>query len=129
MIMQVAILGASRKPERYSHKAFTMLKSHGYKVAPVHPVLEDIEGQPVYKSLADIPGKVHTLTLYVGPRHITDEIDAILALKPGRVIFNPGTESDELMRALDGAGIPYIEACTLVLLSTGQFETAYPMMN
>ncbi len=127
--MQIAILGASKKPERYAYKAMTMLKSHGYAVAPVNQVLEDIEGTPVFKSLADIPEKVHTLTLYIGPKHIKGEIEAILALKPGRVIFNPGTESDELMKALDEAGIPYLEACTLVLLSTGQFESALPVMN
>ena len=120
--MQVAILGASRKPDRYSNKAFHLLRSHGYDVLPVHPTLSEIEGVPVYNSLTEIPGDVHTLTLYVGPRHIGREIDSILKLRPERVIFNPGTESDELMSALDEAGIPYLMACTLVLLSTGQFE-------
>jgi hypothetical protein len=42
-------------------------------------------------------------------------------MKPGRVIFNPGTENPELMEMLDAAGIPYLEACTLVMLRAGQF--------
>ncbi|WP_319561934.1 CoA-binding protein [Marispirochaeta sp.] len=127
--MQVAILGASRNPERYSHKAFSMLRQHGYKVVPVHPTLKEIEGVPVRNSLAEIKENIHTLTLYLGPRHIGSEIDAIINLKPERVIFNPGTESDELKAALDSAGIPYMEACTLVLLSTGQFEKDAALLN
>ena len=62
-----------------------------------------------------------TLTLYVGPARLEPMIDSLVALKPGRVIFNPGTESPALQQALDTAGIPWEEACTLVLLRTGQF--------
>ncbi|ORC32727.1 CoA-binding protein [Marispirochaeta aestuarii] len=127
--MQVAILGASRNPERYSYKALNMLRNHGYKVVPVHPTLKEIEGVPVHNSLSEVKEKIHTLTLYVGPRHIGSEIDAIVKLNPGRVIFNPGTESEELKAALDSAGIPYMEACTLVLLSTGQFEKDSAILN
>jgi hypothetical protein len=44
-----------------------------------------------------------------------------VALNPRRVIFNPGTESAPLQQALDEAGIEWLEACTLVMLRTGQF--------
>jgi hypothetical protein len=64
---------------------------------------------------------VHTLTLYVGPDRSRALIQDILDLAPGRVIFNPGTESREMELALDGAHIPHERACTLVLLRTGQF--------
>jgi len=117
----VAILGASQKPERYSHKALTMLLEYEHTVFPVHPVLKEIEGHEVYPSLTSIEEKIDTLTVYVSPKWITPVIDEILALKPGRVIMNPGTESEELKTALDAAGIPWLEACTLVLLRTGQF--------
>jgi len=117
----VAILGASQKQERYSYKAFKMLQEYDHRVFPVHPVLQEIEGQKVYQSLGDIKEKIDTLTVYVSPKWIVPEIDQILALNPGRVVLNPGTESDELKDALDRAGIPWLEACTLVLLRTGQF--------
>jgi predicted CoA-binding protein len=117
----VAILGASKKPDRYSYKAFKLLREHGYDPIPIHPVLENLEGAQVMKSILDIPDPVDTLTLYVGPGRITALIPEILQAKPRRVILNPGTESQELMDALDGAGIKYVEACTLVLLKTDQF--------
>ena len=62
--------------------------------------------------------------MYIGPRHIGPLIGDIVAARPRRVILNPGTESAELERTLDRRGIPWLEACTLVLLATGQFESA-----
>ena len=118
---RVAVLGASKKPERYSNKAVVLLKEHGHDVIPVNPVEERIEGLSVAPSLREIDGGVDTLTVYVGPRHIGEVIDDILSLKPKRVILNPGTESDELKEALSANEIPFLEACTLVMLTTGQY--------
>jgi len=48
-------------------------------------------------------------------------VDDIIALRPRRIISNPGTESALMQQKAEEAGIEYLEACTLVLLSTGQF--------
>jgi predicted CoA-binding protein len=116
----VAVLGASDNPERYSHKAFMMLREHGHTVLPVNPALESIEGVPVVKELRSLP-PVDTLTLYVGAARLPALTEDIVRLRPGRVIFNPGTESPEVQAALDTAGIPWVEDCTLVMLGTGRF--------
>ena len=121
---QVAVLGASRKQERYSNRAVRALKQHGYRVVPVNPAHDEVEGLAAAPSLAEVGGTVDTLTVYVGPRHIGPLIDGIVAARPRRVILNPGTESAELEGILDQHGIPWLEACTLVLLATGQFESA-----
>jgi len=116
----VAVLGASDNPERFSHMAVVLLKEHGHTVIPVNPALESIEGLPVVKSLREIPA-ADTLTLYVGSARLAPLTEDIVRLRPRRVIFNPGTESPELQTALDAAGIPWVEACTLVMLRTGRF--------
>lgn len=118
---RVAVLGASHKPERYANQAIRLLREHGHEVIPVHPKLEMAEGLPVVHALGEIAGAVDTLTLYVGPERSALIADDIVRLRPGRVIFNPGTESDELEARLDAAGIAHERACTLVLLRTGQF--------
>ncbi len=117
----VAVLGVSPKPERYANKAIKMLKKHGHIVLPVTPHHSHIDGLKTFPTLADISQKIDTLTVYIGPKNMTDLIPGIIALNPVRVILNPGTESDELMAALKAASIPYLEACTLVMLSTDQF--------
>lgn len=117
----VAILGASPKPARYAYQALRLLDDLGYRVLPIHPRFPDIDGIPVVRSLAAITEPVHTLTLYVGPERSQGMVEDIVALRPGRVIFNPGTESHLLEERLTAAGIPNERACTLVLLRTGQF--------
>jgi uncharacterized protein len=118
----VAVIASNFRPDRYSYKAFTLLKSHGHTVFPVAPAIEELEGSPVYKSIMDIPGDIHTVTLYMNPHWLKGVIPSIIEKKPERVIFNPGTEAEELEQMLRQADIRPIRACTLVLLNTGQFE-------
>lgn len=117
----VAVLGASHKPERYSNQAVRMLKEYGHEVIPVTPGHKEIEDLPVSPDLKNINQPVDTLTLYVSPARGQQLLDEIIGLKPGRVIFNPGTESTVMEEALTQAGIPWQHACTLVLLRTSQF--------
>lgn len=117
----VAVLGASTNPDRYSNMAVRRLRGAGHRVIPVNPALDAVEGLPAAKSLADIGEPVDTLTLYVGPQRLLPLADDIVRLAPRRVIFNPGTECPEVAAALDRAGIAHTEACTLVMLQTGQF--------
>jgi predicted CoA-binding protein len=118
---RVVVLGASPKPERYSNKAVRLLVEKGYRVIPVHPVAEGIEGLAVSRRLTDIRGEIHTLTLYVSPDKSSALLEEIVGLNPQRVVFNPGTENPDLQAELQSRGIQTQEACTLVLLNTGQF--------
>jgi len=117
----VAVLGASPKPQRYSNQAIRLLIKKGHTVIPVHPVLDVIEDTPVIHDLKDIRTPVDTLTVYVGPERSTAMIERIVALNPGRVILNPGTENPALESKLDENNIAYLKACTLVMLHTEQF--------
>ena len=117
----VAILGASDDPSRYSYRAFCDLQSYGHKVFPVSPKMKEIEGVEVYPELKDLQCPIDTLTLYVGPALSSKLKDQIVALQPKRVIFNPGSENPEVARALAEAKIEFVEACTLVMLRLGQF--------
>lgn len=117
----VAVLGASQKPERYSNKAVRLLAEHGHHVIPVNPALDIIEGLTVSHNLFEITDKVDTLSVYVSETVSSSLLNDILKLKPRRVIFNPGAENPTLKTALEENGIRTEEACTLVLLKTGQF--------
>ena len=118
---RVVVMGASHKPERYSNQAIRLLQEHGHEVIPVHPRLDEVEGLQVAHSLSEIAGAVDSLTLYIGPERSSAIAEAIVQLRPGRVIFNPGSENPDLGQRLEEAGIPHEQACTLVLLRTGQF--------
>lgn len=117
----VAILGASDNPDRYAYLALKMLQDYGHKPLPVNPTLKAIEGLPVSATLGELKEPVHTLTMYLGAARSNKLIEDIVKLKPGRVIFNPGSENPALEARLREAGLPFEHACTLVLLRTGQF--------
>lgn len=120
--MKVAVLGASPKPERYSHQAVSMLHEYGYDVVPVNPAHQEILGIPVVADLDVLePGSVDTVTVYIGSNNVHSFQEQLLRLAPKRVIFNPGTENEDLMGFLKSKGIEVLSACTLVLLRTGRF--------
>lgn len=118
---KVVVLGASPDRERYSNKAQKLLTEHGHQVVPVSPLYDEVDGVKVLRSLGEVGGPVDTLTLYLSPKRLSPLAADIVKLHPGRVIFNPGTETPALQQALTEAGIPWIEACTLVMLRTGQY--------
>ncbi|MCH1539598.1 MAG: CoA-binding protein [Flavobacteriaceae bacterium] len=115
------IIGASLNSDRYSNKAFHRLKAANHKVYNIgfrEGVLEDLK---IYKEHQLDWSTIDTVTLYLGPARQEPYYDYLLKLKPKRVIFNPGTENEELENILKEAGIQTEQACTLVLLSTNQY--------
>lgn len=122
--ISVAILGASDQPERYANKAQRMLVEYGYEPLLVNPKLKTSEGRAVVAQLSDLREPLNTLTMYVSPTVSSQLQSEILKLNPKRVIFNPGSENPTLKEALQKSGIHVVEACTLVLLRTQQFEVA-----
>ena len=117
----VAVLGASPKPERYSNQALKLLGRRDYRPIPVNPAFDEIDGLPCFPNLSAIGEPVHTITIYLRPTRSTPLIEEIVAAKPKRVIMNPGAENDALAEAASSAGIEVVEACTLVMLRTGLF--------
>lgn len=117
----VAVVGASPKADRYSHKALILLAECGYNPIPVAPAKQEILGRKVYPALAAVPERIDTVTMYVGPAHQSTVLDDMVRTKPRRVIFNPGSENPGEYERLKAAGIEVLEACTLILLRTKQF--------
>ncbi|HMH31755.1 MAG TPA: CoA-binding protein [Puia sp.] len=114
------VIGASDNPERYSFLAVNRLREHGYPVVAigsrkikVADVDVDTEKKPF--------DHVDTVSLYINPRNQREYYDYLVNLHPKRIIFNPGAENSELEALAKSNGILPVEACTLVLLSTGQF--------
>lgn len=114
------VLGASDNPERYSYLAVNRLRDKGHPVAAIGKrkvKVADIEVDTTKKPLTGID----TVSIYLNPENQRDYYQYILDLHPKRLIFNPGAENEELAGIARSNGIQPVEACTLVLLSTGQF--------
>ncbi|MFT3933219.1 MAG: CoA-binding protein [Chitinophagaceae bacterium] len=117
---KTVVLGASSNPERYSNLAINKLRANNHPVIAIGKKtarVADVEVQTDQPSAND----VDTVTLYINAEHQKEYYDYILSLKPKRIIFNPGAENPELEQLAKDHQIKPMEACTLVLLSTGQF--------
>lgn len=114
------VLGASGNPSRYSYLAMRQLRNHDHPVAAVglrKTMVGDVEITTEKKPITD----VDTITLYLNPMNQKQYYDYILSLNPKRIIFNPGAENKELAALAGEKNIQTLNACTLVLLSTGQY--------
>ncbi len=114
------VLGASPNPERYSFLATNLLKEKGYTVYPFGIKKGQIGDLTIINEWPN-QGAIDTVTLYVGPDGQAEYYQAILELAPRRIIFNPGTENPILKSMATEKGMETIEACTLVMLKTGQY--------
>ena len=114
------VIGASENEERYSNVAMKLLQEYHHTVKAIGSKIGkvgDIEievGKPHFKN-------IDTITLYIGEKYQPEYFDYILSLQPKRIIFNPGTENGELYSLALKNNIYPINACTLVLLKTGQY--------
>lgn len=114
------VLGASANPSRYSYLAVNRLRSYGHPVEAIGRKAVQVADIMVHTDKPLLEG-VDTVTLYLSPVHQQEYYDYIISLKPKRIIFNPGAENEELAEMAAAHNIIPQEACTLVLLSTGQY--------
>ena len=114
------VLGASDNPSRYSYLAVHRLRKLGHPVVAIGKKNTRVADVIIEKEKKEFDN-IDTVTLYLNPLHQQEYYDYILSLKPKRIIFNPGAENDELATLATKYNILPVEACTLVLLSTGQY--------
>lgn len=114
------VFGASLKPNRYSNLAIGRLVAAGVETFAFGLREGNVSGVKISNNLREIKD-IHTITLYLNPKKQEEYYRKIIALVPKRVIFNPGTENPEFYSLLENNGIEVAVACTLVLLSTGQY--------
>lgn len=115
------VLGATTRTDRYAYLATQRLLQHGHPVLLVGRQGGTVLDQPIHTDLGQVSGPMHTITLYLSAANQTPLIPAILALRPARIIFNPGAEHPELAQLAATQGIECLEACTLVMLGSGQY--------
>ena len=120
MSKKTVVIGASENTERYSFLAVNKLNKYQHEVIAIGKTEGKIGNTPIITENPAIEG-VDTVTMYLNPKIQKDYYNYILSLQPKRIIFNPGAENEELYKLAEEHNIAPINACTLVLLGTGQY--------
>jgi len=110
------VIGASTKPERYSYKAIKLLRRYNHDVIAFGRRKGQVQDVDIETEFPSADSNIHTITMYISCQHQAQLYDKMLALKPKRVIFNPGTENSELKEILRENKIVVTEYCTLIML-------------
>ena len=114
------VLGASPNTVRFSHKAVKSLVRHGYEVVPIGIREGEIMGEKIIIGKPKIK-ELHTITMYLRPENQKDYYDYIIKLAPKRIIFNPCSENQELIKLAIQNGIEVNIACTLIMINSGKY--------
>ena len=119
----VAVLGASSDRSKFGNKCVRAFASAGYRVHPVNLAASEIEGFPAYRSLAEVPGDLDRISVYLPPHVTAALLDEIAARGAREVWFNPGSADRRVLEAAAARGIPLRDGCSIVDigLSPGQF--------
>ena len=110
----VAVIGASNAPQKYGNKAVRAYLRQGWTVYPVNPNEKTVEGLTTFPTLADVPGPVDRVSMYVPPSIGITLLDAIKAKGSPELFLNPGSESDALVERATALGLDPIQACSIV---------------
>jgi uncharacterized protein len=121
-VKKTVIIGATTDRSRYAYLAASMLTSYHHEIVPIGIKKGEVFGTEIL-NIHDKPvvEDVDTITLYIGPQRQPEWYDYILSLKPKRIIFNPGTENEELQNLAEAKGIEVEYGCTLVMLRSNQY--------
>ena len=122
MNKKTIIAGATPNVMRYAYKAAELMNKHSVPFVPVGIKKGEVFGHEIL-NLQEKPfiPDVDTITLYIGTNNQEEWYDYWLSLNPKRIIFNPGTENFVFEKMVREKGIEVLHACTLVLLTIGEF--------
>ena len=112
----IAVIGCSPKPEKDSHRVAQYLLETGYKMIPVYPKEQEILGQKVYKSLADIKEEVDMVVVFRKPEVIAQIADTCIERGDVKVLWTQiGLINNEAAQKAQDAGISVVQNyCSMV---------------
>ncbi len=77
----IAVIGLSADPKRASHGVSAYMQTHGYRIIPVNPHIEESLGEKAYASLLDVPEKIDIVNIFRRPEFVEAVVDQAIQLK------------------------------------------------
>ncbi len=118
----IAVVGASRNNKKFGFSAYNYLKTKGFNVSAVNPNTDVIDGDPCYKSLEDIPGKIEGVLVVLPPEKSTEIVKQAHSLNISNIWLQQGAESDEAISFCKDKGMNIIhKQCILMFIEPLSF--------
>jgi predicted CoA-binding protein len=126
----IALIGASRNGRKFGNIALRELRAHGYRVYPVHPVAERIDGVRCYRKLADLPERVGGVVISVPPDQASAAVKEAAAAGIRRVWLQQGASSPAVLLLCRELGIEAVaDECILMFAAPHGIHKAHRWIN
>ncbi len=111
----IAVVGASKNPEKDAHRIPKYLQQHGYRIIPVNPTADVILGEKAYKSLSDVKEPYDVVDIFRPSEDVPPIVDEAIR-GPAKVIWMQlGIENDAAAKKAERAGKIVVQnACMMV---------------
>ncbi len=113
MKQTIAVVGASRDRAKFGNKCVRAYAAEGWEVFPVNPAGGEVEGNKAYASIAEVPGELDRISLYLPPRLTAGLIQDLADKGAGEVWFNPGTADPEVLAKAREFGLEVRDGCSI----------------
>jgi len=109
-VKRIALVGASAKPERPSHRVMQFMLDEGYAVLPINPSLagQKLLGQTVYATLADLPTRVDMADIFRDAASLPEVTQAVVAAGIPAMWTQLGVVHSEAEQNAVGAGLQLV---------------------
>ncbi len=111
----IAVVGASRDPEKYGHKIYKDLRDEGFDVYPVNPKADEILSDKAYSTLDDLPEKPDVVDMVIPPKIGINVVKKCSELGIDKVWLQPGSESEEIINYCQENDIKQINNACMML--------------
>ena len=101
----IAVVGISSNPLRPSHGVSAYMQSHGYRIIPVNPHLEECLGEPAYRSLLDVPDQIDIVDIFRRSEFVEEVVDQAIARRVSVVWMQEGVIHEKAAAKARQAGI------------------------
>jgi uncharacterized protein len=109
----ITVVGASASPAKAAHSVPAYMQRHGWRIIPVNPHADEIFGEPVYRTLADVPEQVGLVDVFRPPWQAPDVARQAVAAGATALWLQLGIVSAEAREIAAVAGLLYVEDCCL----------------
>jgi len=101
----IAVVGLSDSPLRPSHGVSAYMQTHGYRIVPVNPQIDEALGERAYRTLLDVPDKIDVVNIFRRPEFVPEIVDQAIRLKVPAIWMQEDVINEEAAGKARTAGI------------------------
>ena len=101
----IAVVGVSRSGNGFGNVAARELRRKGYRIYPVHPQADLVDGERCFRSLADLPEPVGAVLVVVPPEQALGVAREAAQARIRRVWLQQGAQSPQVIQACAELGL------------------------